>query len=126
MAIIELVEELEVAAPAKAAPAKKAARTAAKAASIAVLAGGRGGNLTTRAAFLEVANDALGSLAVLVAAAVIATTGWLRADAVVSLLIGLLILPRTWKLLRETVDVLMERTPRNLDLDLVRTRLFFF
>ena len=41
----------------------------------------------------------------------------------VSLLIGLLILPRTWNLLRETVDVLMERTPRHLDLDDVRAQL---
>ena len=53
------------------------------AASIAVLARGRSGNLNTRAAFLEVVNDALGSVAVLVAAVVIATTGWLRADALV-------------------------------------------
>lgn len=53
-----------------------------------VLAGGRGANLNMRAAFLEVVNDALGSVAVLAAAAVIATTGWLRADAVASLVIG--------------------------------------
>jgi cobalt-zinc-cadmium efflux system protein len=48
---------------------------------------------------LEVINDALGSVAVQVAAAVIALTGWYRADVVVSLLIGAMILPRTWKLL---------------------------
>jgi cobalt-zinc-cadmium efflux system protein len=82
-----------------------------------------GGNLNTRAALLEVANDALGSLAVLVAAGVIASTGWTRADAVASLLIGLMILPRTWKLLRETVDVLMESTPRNVDLAAVRAHI---
>lgn len=93
------------------------------AASIAVLARGRSGNLNTRAAFLEVVNDALGSVAVLVAAVVIATTGWLRADALVSLLIGTLILPRTWTLLRETVDVLMEKTPRGLDLDGLRAEM---
>jgi cobalt-zinc-cadmium efflux system protein len=92
-------------------------------ASIGVLARGRSGNLNTRAAFLEVVNDALGSVAVLVAALVIATTGWLRADALVSLLIGVLILPRTWTLLRETVDVLMEKTPRGLDLDGLRADL---
>lgn len=92
-------------------------------ASMAVLAKGRSGNFNTRAAFLEVVNDALGSVAVLVAALVIATTGWLQADAIVSLLIGTLILPRTWKLLRETVDVLMERTPRGLDLAAVRAEL---
>jgi cobalt-zinc-cadmium efflux system protein len=90
---------------------------------IAVLASSRTHNLNMRAAFLEVVNDALGSLAVLVAAGLIAWQGWLRADAVASLLIGALILPRTWMLLRETVDVLLESTPRGLDLDGVRARL---
>jgi cobalt-zinc-cadmium efflux system protein len=90
---------------------------------ILVLAGPRSSNLNLRAAFLEVVNDALGSVAVLVAAVVIATTGWLRADAVVSILIGLLILPRTLHLLRETTDVLLESVPRGLDLDQVRAHL---
>jgi cobalt-zinc-cadmium efflux system protein len=90
---------------------------------LALLAGGRGDDLNMRAAFLEVVNDALGSVAVLVAAAVIATTGWLRADAVASLVIGVLIIPRTLKLLRETVDVLLESTPRGLDLSDIRDRI---
>ena len=90
---------------------------------IAVLATSRRQNLNMRAAFLEVVNDALGSAAVLVAAACIALFGWQRADAVASLLIGALILPRTWRLLRETVDVLLESTPRGMDLDAVRARL---
>lgn len=88
-----------------------------------VLAGGRGDNLNMRAAFLEVVNDALGSVAVLASAAVIALTGWLRADAIASLVIGVLIVPRTIALLRESVDVLMEATPKDLDLDLVREHL---
>lgn len=88
-----------------------------------ILAGGRGDNLNMRAAFLEVVNDALGSVAVLVAATIIATTGWLRADAVASLVIGVLILPRTVRLLRETGHVLLESTPVGLDLDAVRQRL---
>lgn len=91
--------------------------------SIVVLTRLQGGNLNTRAARLEVLNDALGSVAVLVGAAVIAATEWTRADAVVSLLIGAMILPRTWKLLREAVDVLMEATPKHVDLDQVRTHL---
>jgi cobalt-zinc-cadmium efflux system protein len=90
---------------------------------IAVLASTRGGSLNTRAAFLEVVNDALGSVAVLVAAAVIATTGWLQADALASLLIGALIIPRTVALLVESVDVLLESTPRGLELPRVRERL---
>jgi cobalt-zinc-cadmium efflux system protein len=78
------------------------------------------GNLNTRAAMLEVVNDALGSVAVLVAAIVIAATGWTRADAIASLAIGVMIIPRTWKLLRETTDVLMEATPRSVDLEQIR------
>ena len=93
---------------------------AGNAVAISLLASARDANLNMRAAFLEVVNDAIGSAAVLVAAVIIALTGWQRADAVASLLIGGLILPRTWKLLRETVDVLLEATPRGLDLDQVR------
>lgn len=87
---------------------------------IAVLATARSDNLNMRAAFLEVVNDALGSVAVIVAAGVIALNGWTRADAVASLVIAALIVPRTIALLRESVDVLMEATPRGLDLSLVR------
>ena len=56
----------------------------------------------------------------IVAAIVVATTGWTRADAIVSLLIGALILPRTWILLRDSGRVLLEATPAGLDLDAVR------
>ncbi len=91
--------------------------------SLLVLAGGRGSNFNMRAAFLEVLGDALGSLAVIVAAVVIATTGYERADAIVSILIAALILPRTIKLLRETTAVLLESTPRGLDLAEVRRHL---
>lgn len=88
--------------------------------SMFVLMGGRNKNFNMRAAFLEVLNDALGSVAVIVAAIVIATTGWMQADAVVAMLIGALILPRTVKLLLETIHVLLESTPTGLDLDEVR------
>jgi cobalt-zinc-cadmium efflux system protein len=89
-------------------------------ASIALLARTRTHDMNMRAAFLEVVNDAVGSVAVLLAAATIAVSGWQRADSVASLVIGGLILPRTWRLLRETVDVLLEATPRDLDLTEVR------
>jgi divalent metal cation (Fe/Co/Zn/Cd) transporter len=87
---------------------------------LAVLMRSRSANLNLRAAFLEVLNDALGSVAVIVAAIVIATTGWTRADAVVSLLIAVLIVPRTISLLRDVGRVLLESTPRGLDLDELR------
>ncbi len=91
--------------------------------SMLVLTRASSSNVNVRAAVLEVAGDALGSVAVLIAAGVIAATGWLRADPVVSILIGLLILPRTIALLRETVEVLLEATPPRLDLTAVREHL---
>lgn len=92
-------------------------------ASIAVLASGRRDDFNLRAAFLEVVNDAAGSVGVIVAAIVIATTGWSGADAVAAILIGLLILPRALLLLKQTVDVLLESTPAGLDLDDVRAHI---
>jgi cobalt-zinc-cadmium efflux system protein len=91
--------------------------------SICVLTRSPGGNLNTRAALLEVVNDALGAFAVLIAAIIIATTGWRRADALASILIGVLIVPRTWRLLKETLDVLLEATPRHVELAKVREHL---
>lgn len=96
---------------------------AANVVSILVLVRAQGENMNTRAAFLEVVNDALGSVAVLVAAAAIWLTGWLRADAIASILIGTLILPRTWSLLRQAVTLLLEATPTSVDLDEVRAHL---
>ncbi len=80
----------------------------------------RQSGLNVRGAFLEVLGDALGSAAVVIAAVVIALTGWRYADIVASLVIASLILPRTWRLFRESVDVLLEAAPRDLDLAEVR------
>lgn len=85
--------------------------------------GGRSSNVNMRAAFLEVVNDTLGSVAVLVAATVIVLTGWQQADAVASLFIAVLIIPRTLNLLRETVSVLLESTPPGMDLEDIRRHL---
>lgn len=94
-------------------------------AGMAVLArGGREGHdLNLRAAYLEVVADALGSVAVVVAAVLVATTGWDRADPVASLVIVAMIVPRTVHLLREATHVLLEATPRGLELARVRSRL---
>lgn len=83
--------------------------------SLLVLMGGRKASLNMRAAFLEVINDALGSVAVIAAAVVIALTGWTGADAVAGLLIAALIMPRALSLLRESGSVLLESVPRGLD-----------
>ncbi len=93
---------------------------AGNAASLALLRRGQAESLNVRGAFLEVLSDLLGAAAVLVAAAVIAGTGFERADALASILIGALILPRTVKLLRDAVDVLLEATPKHVDLNEVR------
>ena len=77
-------------------------------------------SLNMRGAYLEVLGDFAGSAAVIAAAVVIAATGWAQADAVASVAIALLILPRTFALLREATDVLLESTPKGIDMDHVR------
>ncbi len=88
-----------------------------------ILRGGAQHSLNLRGAYLEVLSDALGAGGVLVAAAVIAATGTPYADPVASLLVGVLIVPRTVRLLREAVDVLLESTPRGTSLEEVRRHL---
>jgi len=92
-------------------------------ASIRLLAAGAQSSLNLRGAYLEVLGDLLGSVAVLIAGVVILSTGWTLADPIASVLIALLILPRTWGLLREAVDVLLQATPKGVDLDEVRAHL---
>lgn len=87
---------------------------------VMLLRSGAQESLNVRGAYLEVLGDLLGSAAVIAAAVVIALTGWERADVVASVLVALMILPRTWSLLREAVDVLLEATPRGVDLAEVR------
>ena len=77
-------------------------------------------SMNMRGAYLEVMGDFVGSGAVIVAATVIALTGWTAADAGASALIGLLILPRTLALLREATDILLEGTPKGIVVDQVR------
>lgn len=96
---------------------------AANSVSLALLMRGQKESLNVRGAFLEVAADALGALAVVVAAAVVTTTGWQRADPMASVLIGLMILPRTWHLLREAVDVLLEAAPKDVDMAEIRAHI---
>jgi cobalt-zinc-cadmium efflux system protein len=88
--------------------------------SLLLLRHGPGESLNIRGAFLEVLSDFLGAAAVIAAAVIIAVTGFERADPIASLLIGVMIIPRTWQLLRQATDVLLEATPKNVDLDEVR------
>ncbi|RMB81686.1 cation diffusion facilitator family transporter [Streptomyces shenzhenensis] len=91
--------------------------------SLSLLLRGRQESLNVRGAFLEVAADALGSLAVLISAGLIVVTGWQPADPIASLVIGLMIVPRTVKLLRETLDVLLEAAPKDVDMTQVRAHI---
>ena len=87
--------------------------------SLRLLSSGRRESLTLRGAYLEVTGDLLGAGAVLVAGLVILATGWRQADAVASILVALLIVPRTVSLLRDSLDVLLEATPKEVDLSQV-------
>ncbi|WP_432138762.1 cation diffusion facilitator family transporter [Streptomyces sp. bgisy154] len=91
--------------------------------SLSLLMRGQRESLNVRGAFLEVAADALGSVAVMVSALIIMTTGWQAADPIASLVIGLMIVPRTVRLLRETLDVLLEAAPKDVDMEEVRSHI---
>jgi len=88
--------------------------------SMRLLHAGAQGSLNLRGAYLEVLGDFLGSVAVIVAGLVIILTGWTPIDPIASVVIAGLILPRTWALLREAVDILLQATPRGVDIDEVR------
>ncbi|TMB59528.1 MAG: cation transporter [Chloroflexi bacterium] len=89
-------------------------------AAASVLRGPAATSLNMKGAYLEVMSDALGSAAVLIAGGTIVLTGFRAADVIASLLIGALILPRTWSLLREAVDILLEATPKTVHVAHVR------
>jgi len=92
-------------------------------ASLWLLRGAQAESLNARGVFLEVLSDFAGSTAVIVAGLVIIFTGFGAADAIASMVIGILIFPRTLRLLRDAVDVLLEATPKGLDMALVRSHI---
>ncbi|WP_370415864.1 cation diffusion facilitator family transporter [Streptomyces fradiae] len=91
--------------------------------SLSLLMRGQQESLNVRGAYLEVLADALGSVTVIVAASIILLTGWQYADPIASIVIGLMIVPRTVKLLRETLDVLLESAPKGVDMAEVRAHI---
>ena len=80
-----------------------------------ILRSGAKASLNVQGAFLEVVSDALGSVGVIIAGLIMFFTGWYYADPIFSVLIGLFILPRTWKLLTQAVNVLLEGTPAHIN-----------
>lgn len=88
-----------------------------------LLRGGKDHSLNLKGAYLEVLGDTMGSVAAVATGVIIGTTGWALADPIASLLIVAMILPRAFLLLRDTLHVLLEATPRDLDLGELRERL---
>jgi cobalt-zinc-cadmium efflux system protein len=85
-----------------------------------VLRSGARSSLNLQGAYNEVVADALSSVGVIVGAAVMGVTGFYRLDTLVAVAIALFVLPRTWALLREALHVLLEGTPREVDLTALR------
>lgn len=85
-----------------------------------LLSAGKDASVNVKGAYLEVWADMLGSLGVIAGAVAINLTGWLWIDIVVAVGIGLWVLPRTWSLLRDTTQLLMEGVPAGIDLAQVR------
>ena len=85
--------------------------------SMRLLSAGKDTSLNLKGAYLEVWSDMLGSIGVIAGALVIRYTGWAWVDSVIAVGIGLWVLPRTWILLRESMNVLLEGVPEGLGLD---------
>jgi cobalt-zinc-cadmium efflux system protein len=85
-----------------------------------VLRSGAARSINMRGAYLEVFGDLLGSIAVIIAAVIILTTGFVQADALASLLIAVMIVPRAYMLLRDVVRVLSESAPPDTDVARIR------
>ncbi len=91
--------------------------------SASLLYRGAAESLNVRGAFLEVASDVLGSVGAITAGVILLTTGWEYADPLLASFVALLIVPRTWTLLREALAVLLESVPAHIDMEAVTGRM---
>ena len=91
--------------------------------SVVLLSARRDASLNMKGAYLEVLSDTVGSVLAIVAGVLVLTTGFQRADSIASLLIAAMVLPRAWALLGEAGGVLLESTPRGIDVEEVREHL---
>ena len=89
----------------------------------ALLRPAAGSNVNLQGAYLEVLGDLLGSVGVIVAAVLLIITDWWWVDPLVAVAIGAFILPRTWRLGRVAVRILVQAAPEHLDVPAVRARL---
>ena len=92
-------------------------------ASMWLLRSGKDDSLNVKGAYLEVWSDMLGSIGVIAGAIVIRVTGWNWVDSVIAVAIGLWVLPRTWVLLKDTLNILLEGVPEGIDMAAVRQSL---
>lgn len=88
-----------------------------------LMSGDKDDNLNVKSAFLHVIGDMLGSVGAILAALMIMFFGWGLADPIASIIVAILIMISGWRVIRETFHVLMEGTPRHLDLDIIRKSL---
>lgn len=91
--------------------------------SMRLLSGGKDASLNVKGAYLEVWSDMLGSVGVIIGALVIRYTGWAWVDSVIAVLIGFWVLPRTWILLKESINILLEGVPKGMDIEKVQAAL---
>ncbi|WP_166168543.1 cation diffusion facilitator family transporter [Acinetobacter sp. SA01] len=80
-------------------------------------------SLNVKGAYLEVLSDAVGSIGVIMGAAIIYFTGWMWIDTLIAVLIGLWVLPRTWILLKQSINILLEGVPEEIDIEQLRNDL---
>lgn len=85
-----------------------------------LLAGSKDDSLNVKGAYLEVWADMLGSVAVIAGAVIIWLTGWRWVDSALAVAIGFMVFPRTWVLLRECINLLLEGVPPGMSLSAVR------
>jgi cobalt-zinc-cadmium efflux system protein len=96
---------------------------AANAASLLLLRSAAEESINVRGAYFEVLGDALASVGVIIAAVVIALTGWYAVDSVIAVGVGLFILPRAWRLGRDALRILLQHAPRAVDVEAVEDSL---
>ena len=85
-----------------------------------ILRAGSSESLNMKGTYFEVLSDMLTSIGVIIAGVIMLTTGWYYADPLISAGIGLFILPRTWALMKESVSVLLEGTPADVNIESLR------
>lgn len=91
--------------------------------SMRILVSGSKDSLNIKGAYLEVLSDALGSVGVILAALLIYFTGWMWVDTIIAVLIGFWVLPRTWILLKQSINILLEGVPDEIDIEKLRSDL---